>query len=41
MNYISIQNIDSPDSWVKQALKNKKSLKKIKARKKQDLRMLF
>jgi hypothetical protein len=24
MNYISIQNIDSPDNWVKQALKIKR-----------------
>jgi ornithine carbamoyltransferase len=37
MNYISIQNIDSPDNWVKQAKKNKERPLKNKT-KKQDLR---
>jgi N-succinyl-L-ornithine transcarbamylase len=38
MNYISIQNIDSPDNWVKQALKIKRKASEEKNWKKQDLR---
>ncbi|MFT7336483.1 MAG: N-succinyl-L-ornithine transcarbamylase, partial [Porticoccaceae bacterium] len=42
MNYISIQNIDSLDTWVKQALKiKKKPLKNKKLGKNKTLGMLF